>query len=709
MDKSIRYKEAIKTALSIAIVYGIALSLDWMKPFWAAFTIALIALPTAGQSFNKGILRLAGTIPGCIVGILILSLAPQERWLFLLLAAAWVFFTSYMNTSTKVYSYFWSIAGITSLVILTLGAGDDQNVFQSAMFRTLETALGILVYMLVSVFVWPRTNIGAIVNTSSKLLLIQKNLFAMLSAKEPTAEGELDKLRAQQLQLLVKLDQDLQAEGSESYEVNKNANAWMLFRAGCFKMMEQIDKWYLSVKRINEDTVYRVIPEFDLKVQQLSEEFQYLENCLKKEISYESRSAISIEFNKAEIDSCSHLERIRLNALRIHFNEIAALLVAQEKVLDKINNNIVIKPSYNKAKAAFILSPAINYESIKGAAFASLCIITGFLIWIFIDPPGHQSWYMLAGALGITVAGFPQLQAKVFILPLAITCAFGISINVFVLPLFDAYWQLGLLLFVLMFINCFFFNGLAQLSGSIGIINMIGVTNPQMYSFALLANSYLFLLMGFGLVYIISFVINSPRPEKALLSLVGRYFKSSLHLLEHMNHFSTRKLSIYRKWHFKYHLYQLKIIPKTVAIWGMFINKKWFPEASVQQAKAISDYLLGISYRMEELVLLHEIHGGDLADEWHELFNKWQQRIAFVFSNVEISKLEFEQLNESLKNAEENMENAIENMISKQGNKGNEIYEVLSGYIGISNAAIEYASIAKEVEWSEWRNEYLLL
>ena len=76
MDKSTQYKQAFKTALAVAIAYGLALKFNWINPYWTAFTIALIALPTAGQSLNKGIMRLAGTIPGAIVGLLILSIAP---------------------------------------------------------------------------------------------------------------------------------------------------------------------------------------------------------------------------------------------------------------------------------------------------------------------------------------------------------------------------------------------------------------------------------------------------------------------------------------------------------------------------------------------------------------------------------------------------------------------------------------------------------
>ncbi len=57
-----RTKEAIKTGLAMAISYGIALHLGWEKPSWAGFAVAMISLSTAGQSLNKGAMRMLGTL-----------------------------------------------------------------------------------------------------------------------------------------------------------------------------------------------------------------------------------------------------------------------------------------------------------------------------------------------------------------------------------------------------------------------------------------------------------------------------------------------------------------------------------------------------------------------------------------------------------------------------------------------------------------------
>ena len=62
MTPSTRTKNVIKTGLAMAIAYGISLQMDWDRPYWAAFAVAFLSLPAAGQSLHKGTLRMFGTL-----------------------------------------------------------------------------------------------------------------------------------------------------------------------------------------------------------------------------------------------------------------------------------------------------------------------------------------------------------------------------------------------------------------------------------------------------------------------------------------------------------------------------------------------------------------------------------------------------------------------------------------------------------------------
>ena len=159
MTLNARTKEAIKTALAMTIAYGIALSMDWDRPYWAGFAVAFISLSTVGQSLNKGALRMLGTLVAFVASLTIIALFAQERWWFMVALSAWVGYCTYMNGGTR-HQYFWFVAGFASVIICFDGGTNPANAFDTAVLRAQETGLGILVYTIVTILLWPSSTRG---------------------------------------------------------------------------------------------------------------------------------------------------------------------------------------------------------------------------------------------------------------------------------------------------------------------------------------------------------------------------------------------------------------------------------------------------------------------------------------------------------------------------------------------------------------------
>src|SRR5262249_14293666 len=106
-----RVKAAIKTALAMVLAYGVALSMDWGNPHWAGFAVAFCSLSTVGESLNKGLLRLSGTLLGGLAAFTLIGLFPQDRWLFLTCMSVFIGFCIFMMLSTS-RRYFWQVAGL---------------------------------------------------------------------------------------------------------------------------------------------------------------------------------------------------------------------------------------------------------------------------------------------------------------------------------------------------------------------------------------------------------------------------------------------------------------------------------------------------------------------------------------------------------------------------------------------------------------------
>lgn len=171
-----RTKEAIKTALAMVIAYGIALWMDWDNPKWAGFAVALISLSTVGQSLNKGGMRMLGTLFAAVFSLTLLSLFPQERWWFLGSLSLFVAICTYMMGGNR-HQYFWNVAGFVSVIICMGSVPATDNGFELAVLRTLETGLGILVYTLVTVLVWPTSTRGELDASIRQLAATQHELY----------------------------------------------------------------------------------------------------------------------------------------------------------------------------------------------------------------------------------------------------------------------------------------------------------------------------------------------------------------------------------------------------------------------------------------------------------------------------------------------------------------------------------------------------
>src|SRR5215510_263162 len=108
-----RFKAATKTALAMVLAYGVALSMDWDNPYWAGFAVAFCSLSTVGESLNKGLLRLSGTLLGSLAALTLIALFPQDRWAFLACMSIFIGFCVYMMPGTSRW-YFWHVAGFSA-------------------------------------------------------------------------------------------------------------------------------------------------------------------------------------------------------------------------------------------------------------------------------------------------------------------------------------------------------------------------------------------------------------------------------------------------------------------------------------------------------------------------------------------------------------------------------------------------------------------
>ena len=261
---SVRAKEAIKTALAMTIVYDIALRLGWVNPYWAGFAVAMISLTTVGQSLNKGLLRMLGALAAATCALTFLSWSFQDRWLMLIILTVFIGICTYMLTGKK-SPYFWFSCAYVCLIISIDNGGSSGHAFYMAMARVVQTAMGIMIYVLISVFLWPRNNKNNLEEAAAKLFSTQTVLYqscrSLLTGQEENVNA--GSLMTQEDQLLTRFEQVLQAAETDTYEVREVRRQWHQFLGNSHDLMETLERLRASFPELRKLDLPKFLPNLN--------------------------------------------------------------------------------------------------------------------------------------------------------------------------------------------------------------------------------------------------------------------------------------------------------------------------------------------------------------------------------------------------------------------------------------------------------------
>ena len=720
MSRITKFKEAIKTGLAFALVFGIAMQLGWMNPYWAGWAVAVIALPTAGASIRKGTLRVVGTIPGCLAALVIHALAPQERWTFMLLTCGWMFFTTYLMVSRKKDSYLWTMAGYVCLMILLSDLDSSGNMFESAVFRTVETVMGVVVYTLIAVFLWPLTNLGAIKKSSAELASTLGDIYRagrdMMqghAAPEPSFQGLQGKMVSQ----LAQFGEVLQAEGSESYEVSQARHLWERFSGLSGAWLETAGRWQSGLVELVRIDLRAVFPELGSFFAELDARFAVLPQVLAGRSPGHPPRKVRLLVDPAALQRLASFDRAAVEVARKemeHLEELtAALLECARELEGHAGGGAEAKPMRSPGvRDQATRLPVPDWDHVRSAAFVAATTGVGFLIWILFDPPGHSGWFQLTGTIALLVAAVPPLRASRLIAPVAVSSVICLAIYVLVMPQFSSFLGLGSLLFLCMFLVCTFLSGMARFFCSMAILNILQIQNQQVYSFAAMANLFIFLVMAFTFLFVMSYLLGSPRPEKTVLRLLDRFFRSAEFLMSRKAS-ESESVSGLERWRIAFHQRQLRSLPAKLAAWGQAIDPELLPDNRPEQFQALVTSVQTLVYRLDQFLETGPVYRAKpLSPELREDVKTWQTGLENIFG-AWARKPEAEPvaaLQRRLETGLVRIEEQVEEVVNRAGGEvsreeGENFFRVLGGYRGISEAALAYAGAAQVIHWSHWREE----
>src|SRR6516165_3643005 len=160
-----RGTKALGAALSVALAVFAALILHSDEPWWAAISAWMMSGVSLSGALPRGVMRIAGSIAGAIIAIIVLGLFAYNPLPFCLclFAIAWVGLFGFAKSR---HGYAWLISAITSNIVMLIALDQPQTALTIAVNRVADVTIGTAATLLVT-YLLPKLPDVAGVNAAS--------------------------------------------------------------------------------------------------------------------------------------------------------------------------------------------------------------------------------------------------------------------------------------------------------------------------------------------------------------------------------------------------------------------------------------------------------------------------------------------------------------------------------------------------------------
>jgi hypothetical protein len=211
-----------------------------------------------------------------------------------------------------------------------------------------------------------------------------------------------------------------------------------------------------------------------------------------------------------------------------------------------------------------------------------------------------------------------------------------------------------------------------------------------------------------------SFVLASPRPEKAFLRLVARFFRHSEFLMSRLALDRDEHRGLANRWQMVFYRNDLLEIPAKIAVMGQRFDYKLLSGQTPEQVQTLVNGLQAIAYWIKELVEVRELPQADLLvaaaledlRAWRltaqEQLRLWADDPALAASQGDAIR---NRLAASMSNLEEKIGKTFRGLKEGELNQGEieNFYQILGAFRGLSESGIDYTRAAEAIDWKQLR------
>ena len=148
-----RFSIALLSASAITLSFGLAYALALERPYWAGIAAMVLSQSAQGQSLQKGLWRMVGTVAGAAAGMAVLAWFGETRS-SLLLACGVLLAVIVVFMRGSSYAYFYYSTAL--MAVLTVAQSHGEAPFRMACARMEENLAGIAAYTLCALCLRPQ-------------------------------------------------------------------------------------------------------------------------------------------------------------------------------------------------------------------------------------------------------------------------------------------------------------------------------------------------------------------------------------------------------------------------------------------------------------------------------------------------------------------------------------------------------------------------
>ncbi|MEH0886179.1 FUSC family protein [Enterobacter sp. UNJFSC 003] len=182
---------AAKSFAAAMLAYYIALSIGLERPSWAIITVYIVSQTSVGASLSRSFYRLAGTVVGASATVLIVPNFANTPILCSAVLTGWIavcLWLSLLERTPRAYAFV--LAGYTASLIGFPAVSDPGGIFNVAIVRVQEIAIGIFCAALIHRYVLPARISGIFNDKLSQTLHAARARMADTLAGKPAAISE---------------------------------------------------------------------------------------------------------------------------------------------------------------------------------------------------------------------------------------------------------------------------------------------------------------------------------------------------------------------------------------------------------------------------------------------------------------------------------------------------------------------------------------